>query len=87
MSDEIEVHVDGAEHARIHTSCSEAIGPGLFAGDFLVVEGRSRDGGPLYPLPLACEVVGAGRLTVEGRRVTWQLENVGSATVTHDTIS
>jgi len=36
--------------ARIHTSCSQPIGPGLVRGDFEVVAGRSRNGGPLCPL-------------------------------------
>ncbi len=45
----IEVRVEGVPHAEIHTSCSQAIGPGLRYGDFTVVAGRSRLGGLLCP--------------------------------------
>jgi len=35
---------------EIHTSCSEPIGPGLIVGDFEVIAGFSRNGGPLCPV-------------------------------------
>ena len=41
------LYVDSVENTQIHTSCSEAIGPGLVFGDFLVIAGASRIGGPL----------------------------------------
>ena len=48
----IEIFVnDGTIPTIIHTSCSQPIGPGLVAGDFLVVYGESRNGGKLCPLP------------------------------------
>lgn len=47
----IRVYVDGDLAARIHTSCSEPIGPGLVVGDFEVVDGSSRNGGRLCALP------------------------------------
>ncbi len=55
LSTEIPIYVGGVENTRIHTSCSQPIGPGLIGGDFLVVEGQSLNGGPLCPLEsLAC---------------------------------
>ncbi len=54
LSREITIWVDGVESTRIHTSCSEPVGPGLLSGDFLVEAGASRDGGTLCPLPAAC---------------------------------
>jgi len=36
--------------SKIHTSCSEPIGPGAVFGDFLVVSGHSRNGGMLCPV-------------------------------------
>ncbi|MCP3939304.1 MAG: hypothetical protein GY708_28480, partial [Actinomycetia bacterium] len=51
LSSEITIYVNGLENARMHTSCSKPIGPGMIRGDFLVVEGESRHGGPLCPLP------------------------------------
>ncbi len=74
------------ENTRIHTSCSEPVGPGLVSGDFLVEAGTSRDGGELCPLPDACSVVGVGVLEVSGRNVEWQLTNVGLETVTIESI-
>jgi hypothetical protein len=50
LGTEISVYVDGYENARIHTSCSQPIGPGLTAGDFTVVEAESRNGGRICPL-------------------------------------
>ena len=38
------------EITKIHTSCSQPIGPGLIFGDFEVIEGYSRNGGLLCPL-------------------------------------
>lgn len=46
----IQIFVDDKLHTRIHTSCSEPIGPGLERGDFEVVEGTSRIGGDLCPI-------------------------------------
>ena len=47
LGTEIKVFVDGSLNTKIHTSCSQPIGPGLVFGDFVVVGGRSKDGGPL----------------------------------------
>ncbi len=50
LGTEISIKVDGAPNTKIHTSCSRPIGPGLVSGDFLVVDGASRNGGLLCPL-------------------------------------
>ncbi len=50
LGTEIEIVVNGVPNARIHTSCSQPIGPGLVAGDFIVIDGYSRNGGKLPPL-------------------------------------
>lgn len=47
---EISIYVGNNLNTKIHTSCSEPIGPGLISGDFLVVEGYSRKGGALCPV-------------------------------------
>ena len=51
LGTEISISRDGAEHATIHTSCSQPIGPGLVFGDFEVVSGGSLEGGALCLLP------------------------------------
>lgn len=50
LGTQIDVTVGGSPNASIHTSCSQPIGPGLVSGDFLVVDGASRNGGLLCPL-------------------------------------
>ena len=51
LGTEITIKVNGVENTKIHTSCSQDIGPGLVKGDFEVVEGYSKDGGELCPVP------------------------------------
>ena len=51
LGTEISIFVDGSLNAKIHTSCSQPIGPGLVAGDFEVIEGYSRNGGLMCPIP------------------------------------
>ncbi len=51
LTPEIRLWIDGKENASIHTSCSQPIYPGLTRGAFVVVEGASRGGGSLCPLP------------------------------------
>ena len=51
LSTEITLFVDGNEDTRIHTSCSDPVGPGLIAGSFEVISGESREfEGPLCPV-------------------------------------
>ena len=49
MGTEITVSVDGGSETKIHTSCSKPIGIGSIFGDFEVIAGASKDGGPLCP--------------------------------------
>jgi len=51
LGTEISIYVDGQLNTKIHTSCSRPIGPGLVSGDFEVIEGYSKDGGLLCPIP------------------------------------
>lgn len=51
MGSKIKLYVDRSGAGEIHTSCSEPIGPGLVVGDFEVLDGSSRRGGRLCPLP------------------------------------
>ncbi len=51
LGTEISIYVDGHLNTKIHTSCSRPIGPGLVSGDFEVIEGYSKDGGLLCPIP------------------------------------
>ena len=80
---EITVFVDDVFHVKIHTSCSRLIGPGLVFGDFEVVEGESKDNGPICPLFGACvegQVQAAGTLKFAGKRknkVEWEIANNG----------
>jgi hypothetical protein len=50
LGTEIIVEVNGVVNTKIHTSCSQPIGPGLIFGDFVVIAGASRNGGALCPL-------------------------------------
>jgi hypothetical protein len=50
LGTEISLYVNGVLNTKIHTSCSNPIGPGLISGDFGVVEGTSREGGVLCPV-------------------------------------
>ena len=51
LGPEIWIFVGDDIVAEIHTSCSQPIGPGLVVGDFEVVYGESKNGGPLCPIP------------------------------------
>lgn len=50
LGTEISVFIDADLNTKIHTSCSQPIGPGLKAGDFTVMNGTSREGGELCPV-------------------------------------
>lgn len=50
LSTEVILIIDGMEDSRIHTSCSQPVGPGTISGDFEVIYGESRNGGPLCPV-------------------------------------
>ncbi len=50
LGTEISVYVNRHLNTKIHTSCSQPIGPGLVFGDFEVIAGESLRGGPLCPV-------------------------------------
>ncbi len=50
LGTEITIYVNGVENTKIHTSCSQPIGPGLIIGDLEVISGSSRNGGELCPI-------------------------------------
>ena len=60
LGTEIKIIVDGMIAERIHTSCSVEIGPGQVYGDFTIVDGASRNGGPLCPVDTAPPGDGGG---------------------------
>jgi hypothetical protein len=51
LGTEISIYLDGILNTKIHTSCSQPIGPGLTFGSFTIVEAYSRNGGLMCPVP------------------------------------
>ncbi len=47
LGTEISIYADDVLNTTIHTSCSLPIGTGMKFGDFVIVEGYSKEGGPL----------------------------------------
>ena len=47
LGTEISIYVDDVLNTKIHTSCSQPIGPGLVSGDFAVITGFSKNNGVL----------------------------------------
>ncbi|MFC1534614.1 SdrD B-like domain-containing protein [Thermodesulfobacteriota bacterium] len=66
LGTEITLYVDGVENTKIHTSCSQPIGPGLISGVFEVIEAHSKDGGLLCPVVSSGEDMGEckGKVTL-----------------------
>ena len=68
LGTEISVYVDVEDLdttiTKIHTSCSQPIGPGMAFGDFLVLEGYSKDGGLLCPQEPSDNCACEGKVTV-----------------------
>ncbi len=65
LGTEIKIYVNDFENTKIHTSCSQPIGPGLVRGDFTVISGFSKDGGALCPVEETGESCGEcdGKIT------------------------
>jgi len=76
LGKEIKVYVNGTE-TKIHTSCSQPIGPGLVVGDFEVVEGTSLKGGKLCPVSAPPSDDECGECV--GKVTTLTLQNIGLA--------
>ncbi len=49
FGEDIFIFVEDNLHARFRTDCSELIGPGKTSGEFLIIDGESKIGGPLCP--------------------------------------
>jgi len=73
LGTEIALYVNGELNTKIHTSCSQPIGPGLIKGDFEVIDGYSRNGGRLCPV----EEPPAGGCECEGKVTELTLEYLG----------
>jgi hypothetical protein len=79
LGTEIYLNVDGFRIAKIHTSCSIPIGVGYTVGDFTIVAGESRNGGPLCDLEE--EDIPAPCNTCDGKVTDLSLVYNGSQTV------
>ena len=76
----IEIAIEGGASVEMHTSCSQPIGPGLVAGDFEVVSGKSKK----LTVPL-CPIVTGGCPANQQVTYTYMLANSGS-TLTNVTV-
>ncbi|MGD9317967.1 MAG: hypothetical protein PVG56_14105, partial [Anaerolineae bacterium] len=76
LNNDISIWLEGVFHAEIHTSCSQPIGPGLIAGDFLILEGRSKDNGPMCPLN-TCAPDPEPMFEFNDQEIKWNVTNVG----------
>ena len=47
LGTQISLYINDQLNTKIHTSCSKPIGVGAEFGDFQIIEGSSKDGGPL----------------------------------------
>ncbi|MCF7974386.1 MAG: hypothetical protein K9N55_11265 [Phycisphaerae bacterium] len=68
LGTEISVFVNGSLDTKIHTSCSQPIGPGLVRGSFTVIEGLSLKGGLLCPVPAESMVLKTESTTKKKRK-------------------
>jgi hypothetical protein len=76
LNNDISMWVERVFNAKIHTSCSQPIGPGLIAGDLLIVEGRSKDNGLMCPLN-TCAPDAAPAVEFHDREIKWDITNNG----------
>jgi serine-aspartate repeat-containing protein C/D/E len=76
LNNDVSIYVDGVFNAKIHTSCSKPIGPGLVAGDFEVTEARSKDNGLMCALN-TCDPQAADSLVFDGDKLKWDVTNNG----------
>jgi len=76
LNKDISIWIDGVLNARVHTSCSRPIGPGLIAGDFVIVSGRSRENGLMCPLN-TCAPHADATFEFKGRELKWNVTNEG----------
>ena len=76
LNNDISIYVDDVFNAKVHTSCSQPIGPNAVYGDFLVIEARSKDNGLMCPLN-ACAPQPTDSLVFDGDRLKWTVTNAG----------
>jgi hypothetical protein len=76
LNNDISIWVDGTFNAKLHTSCSQPIGPGMVAGDFQIVSGRSKDNGLMCELNV-CAPQPAPALAFHDQEVRWDVTNAG----------
>ena len=76
LSSDISIYVNGAFNAKVHTSCSQPIGPNAVYGDFEVVAGRSKDNGAMCPLN-PCAPSAASSLVLHDKELRWDTTNNG----------
>ena len=86
LNNDISIYVNGAFNTKIHTSCSQPIGPNAVFGDFQVVEARSKDNGRMCPLN-ACEPQAADSLEFDGDKLKWEVTNNGDLGLEVDRVS
>ena len=82
LGTEISIYVDGALNTKIHTSCSQPIGPGQISGDFKVIEGYSR-GGQLCPYDQPPEEPGDDECDCDGKVTELTLQYNGTVENAH----
>jgi hypothetical protein len=70
LGTEIKIYLNGTYHTTIQTSCSQPIGPGLTSGQFLVLSGESKQGGPLCALCTAAPSVTSFATNTSGNTLT-----------------
>ncbi|BAO54318.1 hypothetical protein NMS_0309 [Nonlabens marinus S1-08] len=75
LSTEVYILVNGTQVAQIHTSCSVPIGIGYAVDDFIIVDGSSRNGGPLCDISI--DDVPPGCNTCDGKVDYLALEYAG----------
>ncbi|MCP4688858.1 MAG: hypothetical protein GY859_12460, partial [Desulfobacterales bacterium] len=89
LGPEVEISINGGPAAKIHTSCSKPIGPGLVVGNFMVIEAYSLKGGAVCPvggldlsLPTV-EIAPNPAIIMRGDSslLTWVSENAFSASL------
>ena len=76
LNSDISIWVNGAFHRKVHTSCSQPIGPGMVVGDFKILSGRSKDNGLMCPLTVCAPQPAAG-FEFHDNEIRWDVTNTG----------
>lgn len=84
FSSDISLYVDGAFQTKLHTSCSQPIGPNQRVGDFEIMAGVSKDNGEICPLNI-CEATASG-IDFDGDKAVVRLTNLGDVNLTVERI-